>query len=167
MASRLVFDPLVALRAGPLVSSTCTLLYAWDQHFFLSIFNKDEETRKKSAPLLKSYYTAFFRRGVVIVLGFITVSASTAAMNLYKQSPSDRGRGTFWWYTAGAAFSTGHLLFVPVIAPHVQNLIEAKDGTDVNETLDRWLRVNWWRMVTVDFAAWVAFFAAAVSTLRA
>ncbi|RSL53419.1 hypothetical protein CEP54_010436 [Fusarium duplospermum] len=61
MDSGLSFDPLVALRAAPLVSTTCSLLYAWDQHFFLGLLNRPEN-RATSKPLLQSYFTTFFHR---------------------------------------------------------------------------------------------------------
>ncbi|KZL83286.1 integral membrane protein [Colletotrichum incanum] len=165
MASRLFFDPMVALRAAPLVSSTCTLLYAWDQHFLLSLFNRTPETRKKSAPLLRSYFDAFFRRGVWSVLGFVTMSISTTAANLYKQPEALQSKGTFWWYVAGATLSAGHLAYVPLVAPHVKALMEAEGEDDVNGILDEWLRVNWWRMITVDLGAWVAFGVSVATTL--
>ncbi|KXH33022.1 hypothetical protein CSIM01_05157 [Colletotrichum simmondsii] len=166
MASGQFFDPLVALRVAPLVSSTCTLLFAWDQHFFLSLFNDTSELRKKSAPMLKPYFNTFFSRGVFFVLGFIAVSTSTGIANLYTQPAALRSQGTYWWYAAGAAMSAGHLLYVPAVAPHVKALAEAKDDDDVNGILDEWLKANWLRMVTVDLGAWLAFGVGALSTLR-
>ncbi|OHF02951.1 hypothetical protein CORC01_01709 [Colletotrichum orchidophilum] len=167
MASGQFFDPSVVLRVAPLVSSTCTLLFAWDQHFFLSLFNDTPALRKKSAPMLKPYFNTFFSRGVFIVLGFIAVSTSTGIANLYNQPAALRIRSTLWWYAAGTAMSAGHLLYVPAVAPHVKALAEAKGDDDVNGILDKWLKANWWRMVTVDLGAWVAFGVAALNTLRA
>ncbi|GKT44369.1 uncharacterized protein ColSpa_04550 [Colletotrichum spaethianum] len=165
MASRLFFDPMVALRVAPLVSSSGTLLFAWAQHFFLGLFNDNTEARKKSAPLLKPYFDTFFRRGVWVVLGFVAVSVSTAAANLYKQPEALQNKGTFWWYAAGATLSAGHLAYAPLVAPHVKALVEAEAEDDVNGILDDWLSVNWWRMVTVDVGAWLAFGVAVATTL--
>jgi len=168
MASGLIFDPLVVLRAAPLVSSTCSLLYAWDQHFFLSILNRPEN-RKLSKPLLPSYFNTFFHKGVWIVLGCLAVTSSTSVANLYTQRSVLRARDSFWWYVGGAALSIGHLLFVPLIAPSVQRTVEAKPDSepDANASLDDWLSINFVRMVTVDLAAWLAVGVAVVKTLRA
>ncbi|KAK2010247.1 hypothetical protein LZ32DRAFT_385680 [Colletotrichum eremochloae] len=166
MASRLIFDPMVALRVAPLVSSTCTLLYARDQHFFLGLFNRTPESRRKSAPMLKSYFDAFFRRGVWVVLGFIAVSVTTATTNLYVQSEALRATSASRWYAVGATMSAGHLAYVPLVAPHVKALMEAEGEEDINGILDSWLGVNWWRMVTVDFGAWLAFGVAVATTLH-
>lgn len=82
MASNLFFDPLVALRATPLVSTTCTLLFAYEQHFFLSLFNRPQ-TRSKTRRFLTAYFTMFFAEGVVQVLGFLGVTAVSSLTNLY------------------------------------------------------------------------------------
>ncbi|KAK2040428.1 hypothetical protein LZ31DRAFT_474555 [Colletotrichum somersetense] len=166
MASRLFFDPMVALRVAPLVSSTCTLLYARDQHFFLGLFNRTAENRMKSAPMLKSYFGDFFRRGVGFVLGVIAISVTTATANLYIQPEALRRTGASWWYALGAAMSAGHLAYVPFVAPRVKALMEAEGEEDVNGILDSWLGVNWWRTVTVDFGAWLAFGVAVATSLH-
>lgn len=169
MASGLIFDPLTALRAAPLISSTCTLLYAWDQHFFLSMLNcPSREIRPKATPVLQPYYVLFFRRGLPIVLTFILASAASAVANLRVRPDDLRAKGSFAWYAAGAALSAAHLAYVPWIAPSVQTLFEADpEETDLHETLDGWLALNWRRMVTVDLGAWVAFAVAVAGTLRA
>ncbi|KAL0944801.1 uncharacterized protein CTRU02_202688 [Colletotrichum truncatum] len=165
MASRVIFDPLVALRAAPLVSSTCTLLFAWDQNLFLGMLNAPN-TRKKSTPVLQSYFQTFFPRGLTMVLGFIAVSATTAVANLRLNPNLLRAKGTFWWYAAGASLSLGHLVYVPFVAPKLQALMEAKEDTDLNDTLDSWLSLNWQRLLTTDLGAWIAFGIAVTGTLR-
>lgn len=165
MASKLFFDPVVALRAAPLVSSTCTFLYAWDQHLFLSNFNLPE-TRALSKPVISPYFKAFFRRAIWQVLGFITVTASTSVLNLYTGRPSLDARGSAWWYTAGAVLSTSHLFFAPLIAPNVQGLVE-ETKEDINDMLDKWLSINAVRSLTVDLAAWAACVVAVGKTLAA
>ncbi|CAI4213210.1 unnamed protein product [Parascedosporium putredinis] len=169
MASRQFFDPVVALRAAPLVSATCTLLYAWDQHLFLSVLNQPS-TRQHSRPILSPYWKALFPKGLSMVLGFITVTSSASAANLYAHGPVLRLRQSYWWYVAGAALSLSHLLFVPFVAPPLEKIMEpsAQDGeVDPNAELERWLSVNALRSVTVDFAAWVAVGVAVLKSLTA
>jgi hypothetical protein len=173
MASRLFFDPLVALRLAPLVSSTCTLLYAHDQHFFLGLLNRPE-TRPHSTPLLPPYFRAFFREGVVLVIAMLAVTTWGSVANLYYVGRAARagaasGSGSWWWYVAGAALSSSHLLFIPAVAPSVKRISDAGEGggADVNGALDEWLAVNKLRMLTVDLAAWVACVFAVGNSLRA
>ncbi|KAI1641218.1 hypothetical protein F4809DRAFT_216543 [Biscogniauxia mediterranea] len=165
MASGLFFDPMVALRAAPLVSSTCTLLYAWDQHLFLSLLNA-RQVREHSRPMIPIYFKKLFYRALPMVLGFLTVTTSTAVANLYTQRATLQARGSLWWYTAGAALAVSHLGFVPFIAPSVKGMIEASSEDDANKSLDEWLSVNMIRSLTVDLGAWIAVTVAVVKTLR-
>ena len=155
MASGLFFDPLVALRAAPLVSSTCTLLYAWDQHLFYSNFNRPE-TRLLTKPVVAPYFKVSFRRGLPQVLILITATTATAIANLYNSRPLLNTRGSTTWYRAAAALAASHLLFVPFIAPKVKGLVEEDPAVDANDALDGWLSTNAIRSLTVDLAAWVA-----------
>ncbi|KAL2104999.1 hypothetical protein VUR80DRAFT_9180 [Thermomyces stellatus] len=154
MASRLFFDPLVALRTAPLVSSTCTLLFAWDQHLFLSNLNLPD-TRALSKPVVRPYFRCLFRRSIAQVLGFVAVTAAASAANLRAHRPSLSARGSAPWYAAGALLAAGHLLFVPIIAPRVRALVQDAE-VDPNDVLDKWLSVHAVRSLTVDLAAWVA-----------
>lgn len=168
MASRLFFDPLVALRTAPLVSATCTLLYARDQDFFLRLFNEPDEHRTKSRALLPSYWQAFFRRGIFVVIGCLAVTFWSSVANLYVRRPALRAKQSFWWYVAAAGLSVGHLLFVPAVAPSVKAIWDAdEEGTDANAALDEWLWVNKIRMWSVDLAAWAACVVAMTRTLEA
>ncbi|KID74206.1 uncharacterized protein G6M90_00g081610 [Metarhizium brunneum] len=164
MASGAFFDPLVALRALPLVSSTCTLLFGWDQTFFLGIMNRPEN-RAKSKPLLQSYFNTFFYRGLPFVVGAIGVSTWSGVGNLFAQRSVLQSRQSFWWYAAGTIAAASHLLFVPLIAPSVRDMMDGKEQTDANDCLDEWLRVNNVRTLTVDLLAWGAFMVAAGKTL--
>ncbi|KAK3290204.1 uncharacterized protein B0H64DRAFT_413624 [Chaetomium fimeti] len=167
MASRLFFDPVVALRAAPLVSATCTLLYARDQDFFLRIFN-EPGNREKSRALLPSYWRIFFRRGVVVVVGCLAATFWSSIANLFVRRRALEATQSFWWYVAGAALAAGHLLFIPAVAPSVRAISNAdKDGTDPNSALDGWLVINRFRMWTVDIAAWAACAVAVTRTLEA
>ena len=59
MVSKRLFNPLVTQRAAPLVSSTCTLLFAWDQHLFFSTFNHSD-IRRLSEPVVSQYFIIVF-----------------------------------------------------------------------------------------------------------
>ncbi|KAI5917440.1 hypothetical protein F4810DRAFT_45541 [Camillea tinctor] len=165
MASGLFFDPMVALTAAPLVSSTCTLLFAWDQHFFLSLLNT-RQVREHSRPMLPSYFKNFFYKGLPMVLGFLTVTTSTSITNLLAQRTRLIARRSGWWYVAGASLALSHLAFAPFIAPKIQAVIEASSEDDTNKILDEWLSINMVRSLTVDLGAWLALTVAVVKTLR-
>ncbi|KAH6649392.1 hypothetical protein F5144DRAFT_542593 [Chaetomium tenue] len=170
MATRPFPSPplLVALRITPLISTTCTLLYARDQDFFLRLFNHPASHRTKSRALLPSYWQAFFRRGIYLVVGCLGATFWSCVANLYVRRAALHARGSFWSYAAAAGLSVGHLLFVPAVAPSVKAIWDAEEeGTDANKALDEWLWVNKVRMWTVDLAGWVACVVAVTRTLEA
>ncbi|KAH8817003.1 hypothetical protein F5884DRAFT_778171 [Xylogone sp. PMI_703] len=160
MASGKVYNPLALLRIAPLVSSTCSLWFALDQHFFLSIFNKPVH-RSKSNDLLPSYFTFFFHNGVVRVIVLIAASIGTALGNIYNGPGSSQGPRQ--WYIAGAALTASHLLFVPAVGPRIQAIIHDRSRGHSTDELQRWLRVHLVRTVTVDLAAWVCFIVAVIA----
>lgn len=165
MASRAFFDPVVALRVLPLVSSTCTLLYGRDQSFFLGLFNRPE-TRNASKPVVRSYFTAFFQSGIWFVVAAISVSFWSGIANLFVRRSVVELRGSFWWYAAASTAALSHLLFVPLVAPAVQDIVEGKHGMDLNGRLDDWIGINSLRTWTVDLLGWVSFVMAVGKTLE-
>lgn len=165
MASKAFFDPVAALRAAPLLTSTCSLWFAWDQHFFLHIFNKPE-LRAKSNDLLPTYFRFFFRGGVTRVLVLISLTLSSSFATCFVNHDSHWANGSLRWYTAGMALAASHLAFVPAVAPKIQAIIEDSSNGQSTNDLDEWLKIHTWRGLTVDLAAWACFVVATVRNLQ-
>ncbi|GIC86273.1 uncharacterized protein Aud_002641 [Aspergillus udagawae] len=164
MASRVIFDPLIALRLAPLVSATCSLWFAWDQNIFLRNF-VHPANRTASDRSLPTYFRTFFRSGVTWVLVLLGLSLSTAGINIVTDRASLAQSQSLRWYAAGAAFTAGHALYAPVVAPIVRAISEDLSKGHSTRDLERWLWWNLLRMVTVDLAAWVCFGVGAMRTL--
>ncbi|KAF3397618.1 hypothetical protein DPV78_008357 [Talaromyces pinophilus] len=154
MASRLVFDPMAALAVAPLVSSTCTLWYSFDQHHFLRVFNSPTN-RPKSDSILPTYFKEFFAAGLLRVVGLLGLTFWTSIGNYYWRYDSLVGNQSLRWYVAGASLAASHLLFVPLVAPRIRAIVEddRSKGTPTS-VLDEWLNIHLWRTWTVDVAAW-------------
>lgn len=165
MASRAFFDPVVALRAAPLLTSTCSLWFAWDQHFFLHLFNKPE-IREKSNELLPTYFRYFFRGGVTRVLVLLSLTVSSTLATCLVNHDSHWANGSLRWYTAGLVLAASHLAFVPAIAPKVQAVIEDSSKGQSTNDLDGWLSIHAVRGLTVDLAAWACFVVATVRNIQ-
>lgn len=162
MASRLIFDPLAALAIAPLISSTCTLWYAFDQHHFLRIFTSPTN-RPKSDLILPTYFKEFFAAALPRVVGLLGLTFWTSIGNYYWRYDSLVANRSLRWYVAGASLAASHLLFVPLVAPRIRAIVEddRSKGTPT-DVLDEWLNIHLWRTWTVDVAAW-ACLAVAVS----
>ncbi|KAI0595291.1 hypothetical protein F4775DRAFT_595385 [Biscogniauxia sp. FL1348] len=79
----------------PVVSSTCSLWFAWDQYEFLTLFRKPD-LQPLSNKLLPSYFTSFFNRGAPRVLGLLSTTAlSCGAILRYSPGTILHDRGAF------------------------------------------------------------------------
>ncbi|KAI0197938.1 hypothetical protein F4808DRAFT_437614 [Astrocystis sublimbata] len=147
----------VLLRLLPVISSTSSLWFAWDQYEQMTLF-RQPSLKPLSNALLPGYFKAFFARGVPRVLGLLattTISCGT----LIRSLPS--GSGAYSWYIGGLCLALAHLAWVPFILGPVQ-AIEKDAKTQNVAHLDAWLRLHVWRTLTVDLCAWVCCVTATV-----
>lgn len=156
MATRAFFDPVAALRAAPLLTSTCTLWWAMDEHFFLSIFNKPE-IRSKSNELLPTYFKEFFEGGLNRTLALLALTISSTMATCSVNHGYHWANKSLRWYTAGMVLAAGHLAFVPAVAPKIKAIVEDTSKGESTKDLESWLSVHTIRTLTVDLAAWVCF----------
>ncbi len=152
------------LRIVPVISSTCSLWFAWDQHELLAHFTRPE-IRGLSNQILPAWFGAFFSAGAPRVVGLLAATVlSSGAVLRYSPDGLLRDRGSSRWYLASIAFALGHQLFVPFIIWPIRAI--PRDAKDKNVAeLQAWLRVHTVRTLTVDIAAWVCCVVAAVKTL--
>ncbi|QGA16182.1 hypothetical protein EYB26_003849 [Talaromyces marneffei] len=152
----MTFKPLAALVVAPLISSTCTLWYAFDQHHFLSIFttHSDREIDK----FIPDYFTQFFTAGLPRVLGLLGTTCVSVAANYYYRYEFLIANQSLKWYLAGAALAASHLSFAPLVLPQIKEL-QGKNGVchRSKQVLSEWLYYHDIRTYTVDLAAWVCF----------
>ncbi|CAJ2505568.1 Uu.00g129620.m01.CDS01 [Anthostomella pinea] len=162
MASRKFVDPMTLLQLAPVISSSCSLWYSRDQQFFLSNLIQPKH-HNLSNQILPPYFQSFFWPGTAAVVGLLGTTFWSSMAVLRFSGTLLRDRDSFNWYVAGASFAAGHLLFVPLVAPHVKAIFDDRKDGNVDE-LRGWLRVNAIRTLTVDLAAWACCVVAAVKT---
>ncbi|KAG5935651.1 hypothetical protein E4U59_005440 [Claviceps monticola] len=165
MAFGSFFDTRKALLLAPLVSSSWSLVYAWDQHVFLNHLTHPELCQRSNA-ILPTYWRVMFPLGitqVVLLLG-TTTSASVGAIVWHKDLL--QRRGSLLWYAGAAGFAVGHLLFAPLVAPLIKYMMDDEGGRPLErkraepgdrnvEAQQRWLGYNMVRLLTTDLGAWV------------
>lgn len=168
MASGAFFNPRTLLLVTPLVSSTCSLWFAWDQDFFLKIFTRPPVEHKQADAILPTYITGFFGSGPWAVVSLIGTTFWTSLAAVWLERPLLRSRGSTAFYAGTAALALGHLVYVPAVAWKLKNLMDdtcAEEGTDNVGMLRRWLSVNMTRMLTTDIGAWLCAVVAISRTL--
>ncbi|OTA89386.1 hypothetical protein M434DRAFT_398621 [Hypoxylon sp. CO27-5] len=134
------------------ISTTCSLWFAWDQYEFLMIFRKPD-LQPQSNKMLSSYFNTFFSRGAPRVVGLLLTSVISCG-SILRYSPSTVLRDSAPWYLAGLLCTLGHQIYMPIILPSIRALQGDAKENNVSE-LTKWLRIHTWRSLTVDIAAWV------------
>jgi hypothetical protein len=145
----------------PVVTSTVSLWFAFDQYFFLGIFlHKDVEPGAKH--VLTPYWNTMITTGLQYVIGPLLGTAGATAAILYT-TPSEvlREKNCYSWYIASMAFAAGHFTFAPAILPKIRGLQEG----GLTPTLRQWMRVHVARAITVDFLCWVTSLVACAKVL--
>lgn len=167
MASKQFFDPLTLLRLSPLIVSTGSLWLAYDQYYFLSIFNTQSLRRQtKDTAIVPAFFQSMFISSTVRVLGLIGLAIGASVANLYTNRSQLQANQAVDWYKAGIVATTAHLAFLPLIAPSVRELFGgSRGGTTVHDDVQSWLKIHAIRSLTVDVAAWGAFAVAASRSL--
>ncbi|KAI1373406.1 putative integral membrane protein [Hypoxylon crocopeplum] len=164
MASGLFVDPTTLLRVVPVISSTCSLWFGWDQYEFLLLFLKPD-IQGHSNQLLPSYFKTFFDRGAPRVVFLLLTTLTSSAANLrYAPQSLLRERGATIWYWGSILFTLGHQIYFPFILPHIKAITSDAKEKNIHE-LRSWLYVHNWRTLTVDLAGWVCNLVAATKML--
>ncbi|KAF3769764.1 hypothetical protein M406DRAFT_248376 [Cryphonectria parasitica EP155] len=165
MASGLFVDPATLLRLTPLISSTCTLWFAWDQRVMYGTFaHRDLEEQSKA--ILPLWWKKVLEiHDIERVLFPLTVTSVTSIINIRKYGSLLRAKGSWAWYAAGAALAVGHLAFVPGVVYKIKAMIDDNGKGEAVEQQRRWLTVHTLRTLTVDLGAWVACVIAVARTV--
>ncbi|KAI0475736.1 hypothetical protein GGR56DRAFT_639430 [Xylariaceae sp. FL0804] len=169
LTSLLVMAPTsmpILLHLVPVISSTSSLWYAWDQYEQLTVF-RQPAIHRLSNQILPQYFNAFFTRGVPRVLGLLaTTVLSSAVLLRYSPTTALHEQGAFPWYIASISLAIGHMAWAPSIIPPVRAI--ENDAKDKNLAhLEIWLHRHMWRSLTVDLGAWVCCVIAALKSLQA
>lgn len=155
------------LLITPLVSSTCSLWYAWDQSFFLTLFTKDPVRTKTANEILPGYIQNFFKGGLPSVVSLIGVTFWSSLGSIYFAGPVLETRGSLRWYALSAALAVGHLGFIPGVAWKLTAMMDdtcEDEGTDQVGMVKRWCGVNQVRMLTADLGCWLCAVVAVSTT---
>ncbi|KAI0536060.1 hypothetical protein GGR58DRAFT_503691 [Xylaria digitata] len=144
----------VILHLVPVITSTSSLWYAWDQYEQMTVFCQPE-LKGLSNQTLPQYFTLFFNRGVPRVLGLLATTAlSCTAILRYSSSALLREQGAFRWYVAGFSLAVGQMAWAPSVLPPVRAIEHDAKDKNVSQ-LEKWLRLHVWRSLPVDIGAWI------------
>ncbi|KAL5343993.1 hypothetical protein BJX70DRAFT_352361 [Aspergillus crustosus] len=165
MASGLFFDPIKLLRIAPLITTTSSLVYAWDEHWYLSGFLLPEYKQESNA-ILPRYFRRFFEQGIWVIAGLNTLTISSSITNLLVDRPLLDRLQSSRWYWAGLGFTVCHFLFVPLVADPIRDIIEDRLKGESTKDLKKWIDIHKIRVLVTDLPGWLSFLAAALATFQ-
>lgn len=127
--------------------------------------------------VIPEWFTHFFNKGVLSVVGFNNLTLISAALNLdFANGLGD----SKIFYQAGVGFAAAHYAFVPLVAPSISALIgmaarrrkdedsrTSAEETEAVEWISEWVGYHKIRMSTVDVLAWGCFAWGAITALTA
>lgn len=111
MASGRFVDPTTLLRLTPLISSTCTLWFAWDQRVMYTTFVHPDLHKESSAILPLWWRKILDFHEIERMLLPVTITAVTSIANIRKYGALLQAKGSWAWYAAGAALAVGQYVF--------------------------------------------------------
>ncbi|ROT36439.1 hypothetical protein SODALDRAFT_335540 [Sodiomyces alkalinus F11] len=151
------------LHLVPVITSTVSLWFAFDQFFFLGIFlNKKVEPYTKE--VITPYWNTMINTGLpAIILPLLGTIASTTAILTTTSEEVLRAKGSFGWYIASTALAAAHFGFVPIIMSQIKGL----QNGGLTPVLRRWMVIHVTRSVTVDLFCWITCIVASSMTLSA
>lgn len=159
--------PVKLLRLIPVISSTISLQFAYDEYAFLSRWVQPAY-RAEADALLPAWFTSWGPWGTNVVFGsFATSLASGLANFLAGRDVQGTAVGRYW-YAAGVGFATAHLLVWGPTALKLLAMIrkgEPEGRTTVS--MSKWLEMHRSRSFLVDLPAVVCFVAALLSVVDA
>lgn len=151
------------LHLVPVVSSTVSLWFAFDQYICLSIFlHKDVEPGAKH--VLTPYWNIMIGTGLSYVIAPLVGTMASIAWILNTTSTELlQAKDSYSWYIASATLATGHFIFTPAVLPKIKSL----SNGGLTPMLRQWMCVHITRTVTVDLFCWVTALVASAKTLSA
>ncbi|KAK2029016.1 hypothetical protein LX32DRAFT_719555 [Colletotrichum zoysiae] len=147
------------LYAVPIITSTASVLFAANQHFFFGLF-LHPNVKQNAKQVFTPWWNAMVPTGLVYVIAPI-VGTIASSLAIIKTSELVHEKGTGRWYIASAVLAAGHFAFVPLVLPRVK----AMSNGGLSPFLDEWLRVHVIRSFTVDLGCWISAIIAFTKTL--
>lgn len=158
--------PPTLLRLLPIISSTISLQFAYDEYAFLCCWVHDSYTQQANA-LLPHWFTHWGPWGTRVVFTSFTLSLGAGLANLAACSSAPETGSAKFWYAAGACFAVAHLLIFGARALRLLGMIRRgePEGASIS-SLRKWLEMHAVRSFTVDLPAAICFIVAGLLSLE-
>jgi len=157
--------PLKLLRLIPVISSTISLQFAYDEYAFLSRWVQPAY-RAQADALLPPWFTSWGPWGTKVVFGSFTISIASGLANFLAGREVGEAAAARYWYAAGLGFAAAHLLvWGPTALKLLAKIRKGEPEGRATESMSKWLSMHLTRSILVDLPAVVCFVAGLMSVV--
>lgn len=158
--------PLKLLRLIPVISSTASLQFAYDEYAFLSRWVQPQY-REHADALLPAWFTSWGPWGTNVVFCSFALSLASGLANFATGWDVDEVILGRYWYLTGFSFAAAHLL---VWGPQALKLLamirQGEPEGMATVSMGNWLEMHTRRSFLVDFPAVICFIVALMSDIE-
>jgi hypothetical protein len=157
--------PIKLLRLLPVISSTISMQFAYDEYAFLSCWMDTSYTAQANT-LLPPWFKNWGPWGTNVVFGSFGLSLASGMANFLTGRERPEAMVGRYWYAAGFVFAAAHLLVFGQKALKLLAMIRGgKPGGESTVSMGKWLEMHRLRSFVVDLPAMVCFVVAALSVM--
>lgn len=158
--------PLTLLRLIPVISSTISLQFAYDEYAFLSRWVQPAY-RAQADALLPTWFTSWGPWGTNVVFGSFTISIASGLANFVAGREVREAAVGRYWYAAGLGFAAAHLLvWGPTALKLLAKIRKGEPEGRATESMRDWLAMHLTRSILVDLPAVFCFVAGLMSVVE-
>ncbi|KAJ6581544.1 hypothetical protein B0H19DRAFT_511635 [Mycena capillaripes] len=150
------------LRLSPVISSTASLIWAYDEYSFLSSW-MNPSYRTQADALLPPWFKTWAPKGTRVLFTSFPMSLIAGIANTFTHRASLQTAGVFYWL--GVFFTAAHFFYGPKALTLLKSIRDAQPAGRTTESMGEWLRMHRTRTVTTDLLAFICFTVAAVVAL--
>lgn len=150
------------LRLCPVISSTASLLWAYDEYAFFSAW-MHPAYRAQADALLPSWFKTWAPKGTRVLFTSFPMSLITGIATTFAHRESLEASGALKWYWLGVFFAFAHFFYGPTALGLLKAIREGEPNGQTTVSMGKWLRMHKLRTITTDLPAFICFTIAAVT----
>jgi hypothetical protein len=152
------------LRLCPIISSTASLLWAYDEYAFFTAW-MNPAFKPQADALLPKWFVTWAPKGTRVLATSFPMSLIAGIANTFTHRASLQTTGALPFYWLGVFFTSAHFFYGPTALRLLKAIREGEPKGETTKSMGKWLRMHRARTLTTDLLAFICFTIAAVVAL--
>lgn len=155
------------LRIAPLITSTAGLMCAWDQQWTFAPFVHPSVPQGPAGQVLPHWFPVVFSKLIWVVSIVHPLGGLLGLLNGLGSPGAALDSQTRKLYLAGGFFAAMHAVYGKTAMRMIGVIWDTKVSGEKNlAEMPPWLRMNWWRIMTMNVPAVFLFLAAVLRAIE-